>query len=429
MKTERNQKMDILVLSASLFSMFFGAGNLIFPSHIGFAAGNKWFLALLGFIVTGAGLPLLGVIASGKANGDIDDLGNKVSKVFSKFIGVAVVLSIGPLMAIPRTGATTFEMAVLPLLPNFSPIIFSLIYFGLAYALVVNPTDIVDKIGKILTPALIILLLLIIALGIKNPLGSISKTGLDYSFTYGFQIGYQTMDAFASLLFSGVIILAIRDRGYTDLKTQVSMTLKSGVISVACLAVIYCGLGYLGATAVDVVPKDITQVELIMLVAENSLKSFGKIGFSIVVALACLTTSIGLITTVGHYFNKLSAGKLSYRFIITVTSIISGILAVVGVDNIVKFSGPILSFLYPIVIVLIFLTVILGDGNNTSVFRTAILFTMLVSFLQLLIEFNLAPAEILSWLPLAKMDLPWVVPSIVGSLLGLVINRLKAKAN
>lgn len=423
MNKERNQNTDILVLSASLFSMFFGAGNLIFPSYIGFNAGSKWFMAMVGFLITGAGLPLLGVVASGKSNGDIDDLGKKVSPIFSKFLGIAVVLSIGPLMAIPRTGATTFEMAIKPLLPNFSPVVFAFIYFGLAYALVVNPKDIVDKIGKILTPALIILLAMIIILGIKNPIGEISPTSLDYAFTHGFKIGYQTMDAFAALLFSGVIILAIQARGYEDKATQVSMTLKSGLIAITGLALIYGGLGYLGATAVDVLPKDISKVELIMILAENSLKSFGKIGFSIVVALACLTTSIGLISTVGSYFNKLSKGGLSYRLIITITTIVSGILSVVGVDNIVKFSGPVLSFLYPIVIVLIFLTVFLGNRDCKKVFQTAIGFTMVISLLQLLVDFDILDKSLIMWLPLADMDLAWLVPAILGSLIGMIINK------
>lgn len=421
MNKEKSNSKYILVLSASLFSMFFGAGNLIFPSYVGFTAGKSWLPAVLGFLMTGAGLPLLSVVASAKSDGDINNLGQKVSKFFSRFLGIAIVLSIGPLMAIPRTGATTFEMAVKPLMPGFSPVIFALIYFGLSLMLAINPRDIVDKIGKILTPALFILLILIIVLGIVNPLGEIVETDIDYPFSYGFEIGYQTMDALAALLFSGVIIYSIKNKGYDDTKTQISMTLKSGFISIGALSLIYGGLGYLGATATEAVGRDISKVELIRLLAENSLKSFGSLGFSLVVALACLTTTIGLITTVGHYFNKLSGGRLSYRFLVSLTALVGAILSVVGVDNIVRFSGPVLSFLYPMVIVLIVLTIGLSDSKYINVFRSSIFVTMLVSLVQLLIDFGLLAPEFLAWLPLSQLGLAWLLPAMAAGLVGFFL--------
>lgn len=423
MKKERNMSKDILILSATLFSMFFGAGNLIFPPSLGFEAGSKWFPALVGFFLTGTGLPLLGIIASAKSDGDINKLGEKVSPKFSMFLGIIVVLAIGPLMGIPRTGATTYEIAINPIIPNFSPVLFAIIYFTIAFLLVLNPTDIVNKIGKILTPALIILLILIITLGIKSPMGSIANLEIDNSFTVGFEGGYQTMDALAALLFGGIIVLAIKNLGYKSTKTQISMTLKSGIIAVIALTVIYGGLGYLGATASAVAPKNISKVQLIMAIAENSLGAYGKTGLSIVVALACLTTTVGLIATVGQYFNKLSKGKLSYKLVITITTIGGAILSVVGVDNIVKFSGPILSFIYPVVIVLIALTIVLNNKTDKKVFQFAICFTMVISFIQLLIDFNLLHEGILLWLPFAKLKLAWIVPTLLGMLIGKIFSK------
>ena len=417
MKNNKERK-DVLVLSATLFSMFFGAGNLIFPASVGFHAGSAWKAAIVGFLLTGTGLPLLGVIASAKSDGDINKLGEKVSGIFSSFLGLVIILSIGPLMAIPRTGATTFEMAIKPLFPNSSPLIFALIYFGLAYLLVLNPSGIVDKIGKFLTPALIGLLSLIIILGIVKPMGPLVDVGAVDQFSTGFEIGYQTMDAFAALLFGGVIIMAVRDRGYESRETQISMTLKSGIIAIAGLTLIYGGLGYLGARASQSLPGTISKVALIRALAENSLKSFGSLGLSLVVALACLTTTIGLIATVGQYFNKLSKGKLSYRFVISLTTVVGAVLSVVGVENIVKFSGPALSFMYPLVIVLIFLTIILGDRAKKSVYQVSMALTSLLSLAQLLVDLKLLSPNLIAWIPFASLKLAWVIPAILGTFIG-----------
>ncbi len=423
---DKKERRDIVFLSATLFSMFFGAGNLIFPPFVGFFSGKKWILALIGFFLTGTGLPLLGVAASAKSEGDINKLGEKVSKPFSLALGLIIILSIGPLMAIPRTGATTYEMSILPLFPNFSPVIFAILYFSLAYILVINPSEIVNRVGKVLTPSLIILLLLIIVMGIVNPIGEIVDTNPGNAFTEGFEIGYQTMDAFAALLFGGVIIFAINDMGYKSVDKQISMTLKSGIIAALGLTIIYGGLGYLGATATSVL-GEVQKVELVVKLAENSLKSFGKIGLAIVVALACLTTTIGLITTVGQYFENISKGKLGYRFVVTITTIVGGVLSVVGVDNIVRFSGPVLSLMYPIVIVLIFLTILLKKDADKLIFQISILLTGLVSLAQLLIDYKLLGDGVISWLPFFNLKLAWILPAIIGAGLGRILSKNKIR--
>ncbi len=419
------QRKDIMILSATLFSMFFGAGNLIFPPSLGFIFGEKWYIAFLGFFLTGTGLPLLGIIASAKSDGDMDKLGERVSKPFSKFLGIVIVLSIGPLMAIPRTGATSYEMAIQPIWNDFNPGIFAFIYFTSAYLLVRKPTKIVDRVGKILTPALVILLILIIIFGILNPMGSIINTKIDSSFVEGFQGGYQTMDAFAALLFGGIIINSVKDRGYSDKDTQINMTLKSGLIATIGLTIIYGGLSYLGATASGVLKEPITKVELIMAIAENSLGSFGKIGLAMVVTLACLTTTIGLISTVGNYFEKLTNGKLKYKEIIVLTTIFSGVLSVVGVDQIIKLSFPILFFMYPIVIVLIFMTIVFDRKVDSIVYKYPIFITIIISILATLKEFKIieSTSHILKYLPLYNQGFPWLVPAMIFGLIGYYVSK------
>lgn len=416
------KKKEILLLGATLFSMFFGAGNLIFPPALGFEAGNKWLLTFLGFLITGTGLPLLGIIAAGKSDGDITKLGERVSRGFSKFLGVSVVLCIGPLMAIPRTGATSYEIAIQPIWPEFSPIVFAIIYFSLAFILVVNPTDIVDRVGKILTPALLILLLLIIVLGIINPISDGMPVAIDSAFMDGFTEGYQTMDAFAALLFGGIIFNSIKSRGYDDPKDQLSMTLRAGLVSTIALGVIYAGLAYLGSTATGFLDPEISRVNLIMKIADNSLSSFGRLGLGIAVTLACLTTSIGLIATVGQYFSEISGGKLSYLSVVIVTTISSAILSVAGVDTIVEFSGPILTFLYPIVIVLILLTVFYGDALSRVVYKSVVGVTGVFSLLEVGSSiFNLEFLEgLISIFPLAGIGLGWILPAVMTFVVGKI---------
>lgn len=423
---DSNKKNDILVLGGTLFSMFFGAGNLIFPPALGLSVGSKWLPALIGFFLTGIGLPLLSVVASAKCKGDVNKLGEKISPGFSKFLGLIVVLCIGPFLGIPRTGATTYEMAVTPFFPNFNPLLFSFIYFGIALALVINPTNIVDKIGKVLTPALLIILALIIIFGIIAPGEPIDKN-VATPFTEGFEGGYQTMDAFAALLFGGMIVVALMAKGYETQEEHVSMTLKSGLIAIIGLTFVYGGLGYLGAKASAEITGEISKVDLIRHIAESSLKSYGSIGLSLAVSLACLTTSIGLISTTGQFFHNFSNGKVSYRNVVIITSIFSAIVSVAGVEKMVSFSAPILGFFYPMVIVMIVLTVILKDGQNSNIFKGAVALTILMSIMEVLGHFSFGGVfvKILNFMPLASLGLPWLVPAVAGGIIGKMIPEKK----
>ena len=411
---------DALILGAALFSMFFGAGNLIFPPFLGLISGDKWNWAMVGFLLTGIGLPLLGIIASAKVGGGVDKLGKKVSPIFSKFLGITVVLAIGPLLAIPRTGATAFEMGILPMFPNANPIVFSVIYFGITLALVIKPTNVIDKIGKILTPALLILLALLIIRGIVYPMGEPIEEDIVKPFSDGFTQGYQTMDALAAILFGGIISASLTQRGYDD-KEQMSMTKKAGIIAVAGLTFVYGGLGYLGATGGSLFSKDIAKTDLIMNIANNSLKSFGELGLGLAVSLACITTAIGLTATVGQYFNQVSKGKIKYETIVIGTIIFSTIMSYKGVEAIISFAEPILVFMYPMVIVLVLLTVFLGDYiKNDNVYKFAIYATLVVSAIDSLsmlgVKGNIT--KLISMLPLASSGFSWVIPAIIGGVVG-----------
>ncbi len=419
---------DALILGAALFSMFFGAGNLIFPPFLGLISGDKWNWSMVGFFLTGIGLPLLGIIASAKAGGDVDKLGRKVSPFFSKFLGIIVVLAIGPLLAIPRTGATAFEMGIMPIFPNLSPIVFSAIYFGITLAFVIKPTNVIDKIGRILTPALLILLSLLIIRGIVYPMGVPIEENLAKPFSDGFTQGYQTMDALAAILFGGIISASLIQRGYSDEKEQMSMTRKAGIIAVAGLTFVYGGLGYLGATGGSLFPKDIAKTDLIMNIANNSLRSFGELGLGLAVSLACITTAVGLTATVGQYFSQITKGKIKYETIVIGTTIFSAVMSYKGVEAIISFAEPILVFMYPMVIVLVLLTVFLGDYiKNDNIYKYAVYATLIVSAIESLGMLGIKGylTKLIAMLPLASSGFSWVIPAVIGGLIGYFISPKK----
>ncbi len=423
-----NQKISLkqtFILGAALFSMFFGAGNLIFPPILGLQAGVSWPYAVLGFLLTGIGLPLLGIIASAKCNGSLEKLGERVSPLFSIFLGVAISITIGPLLAIPRTGATAFEMAGQTLFPNLSPIIFAFFYFGIALLLVLNESGVVDAIGKYLTPGLIALLAVLIFVGILNPAGKPNPTTYEKPFVTGFVEGYQTMDALASILFGGIIVASLKQNGVTKKKYQIKETIKSGLIAVGGLAFVYGGLGYLGALTGGVFDINIGRVDLTMNIAQLSLKSFGRIALAIVVSLACLTTAIGLISSISKYIEDISKGRIKYKFLAIAITLFSAIMSLGGVDQIVKIAEPILIFLYPITMVLIILTIFIKSENpNKNIYRGSVFFAMSFGFLEVLKYFNIGFAEsIINAMPLSSWGVPWVFPAIFGGILGIILTK------
>lgn len=242
---------DIIVVGFALFAMFLGAGNLIFPPTLGAIAGDQWIGALVGFILTGVGLPVLGVVAASKAGGKSTDVAKHLGEKPAMFLTFMIVICIGPLLAIPRTAAVTYEIGIKPLFPNASPIISAIVFFLITLFFTINSTKVIDKVGAILTPLLLVVLAVIILVGIFSPIGIPINTGNEHNFLRGFEEGYQTMDALASLVFATIIIQSIADKGYDDLKDRIRITITAGIIAAMGLFIVYGGFLYLGATASD----------------------------------------------------------------------------------------------------------------------------------------------------------------------------------
>lgn len=416
---------DVLVVGFALFAMFFGAGNLIFPPSLGQQSGVEVLSSVTGFLLTGVGLPLVGIIAVAKFGGDLEGLGARVSKKFGIVITIIVTLAIGPFLAIPRTSATTFEMGILPFFPNMNSIVFSIIFFIIVLLFSLNPSSIIDNIGKILTPILFVTLLIIIIKGIVSPVGQMGVNQLDGPFGSGFREGYQTMDALAATIFGAIIVSSIKAKGYTETKEITNLTIKAGMVAIIGLGSIYGGLAYLGATASHF-PMDLSRTQLIMGITDEILGMTGQVLLGIAVGLACLTTAIGLTASTGNFFSKLSKGKVSYKLVCIMTAIISMVISNAGVDRIASLAVPLLVVIYPVVIALVLITFLNKYITHKIVYSGVVYTALVVSIIDAFASFNieiLGASRLLAIIPLADQGFAWLVPTVVVGAILMVSSK------
>ncbi len=416
------QVKDMMVVGFALFAMFFGAGNLIFPPYLGVLTGPQWWISFSGFVFADVGLALLAVIALIKYNGNAERMLSRCGKKLGIIMGTAIVICIGPLVAIPRTAASTYEIGILPTIgPGLNPIVFSIIFFAITLVLAIRPSKVVDIVGQYLTPALLIALAVLIIKGVLTPLGDIRPDSLiDATFAEGITQGYQTMDALGAIIFSSVIILSVIDKGYTEEKQKFKMTLGSGIVAAVGLFLVYGGLAYLGATVSKQYGADIAQTDLVVKITAALLGNGGKMLLGLVVALACLTTAIGLASAAGQYFDDLTKGKLKYEYVVVFVCVFSAVISNFGVSTIIKFASPILSIVYPAAVTMIILSLFTEKIKNDNVFKFATYMALLMSVLTLATSYNINVPFVNS-LPLAPLGFNWVVPVVIAGIIGYFI--------
>lgn len=423
-----NRKKEVLILGFALFAMFFGAGNLIFPPSLGIDMGKDWLVAGIGFLLTGVGLPLLGVLAFTKV-GRLEDFSVKISSRFNTLYCTALVFVIGPLFAIPRTGSTTFEMGVLPSFPNVNPLVLSIItsiaFFGITLILVIKESKITDIIGKFLTPIILIILAAIAFLGITGNIGTPVDKNITGVFAKGFVSGYQTMDALASVIFGVVIVKGLEGKGIVEEKEQRYFLSGSALIAAIGLGLIYFSLMYLGARVSGVGAFSTTSAALYL--AEITLGSAGKIAFGICVATACLTTSVGLVAIASDWFARFT--PISYKMWSVIICVFSGVMAIGGVDFIIQLSVPVLCILYPVTIILILLNVF--GVKHVLVYRAATYTTLVVIILEEVFSkiLHVTPiTNLLAKIPMYESGFVWVVPCLVGMAVAFVAAPIRKTA-
>ena len=405
---------DVLLTGFALFAMLFGAGNLIFPPMLGYETNSSWIMTMLAFTITGVGFPFLGILSVSIAGNGIKDFANRVSPKFSIIFAIISILAIGPMLAIPRTGATAYEITFL-YNGMSSPIykyIYLIAYFGIVILFSLRANKVIDRVGKILTPILLILLFLIIVKGAFFTDLSVKPDIYPHAFKRGFLEGYQTMDTIASIAYAGIILTAIKSGRTLTQKQEFSFLIKSGLVAIISLALIYGGFAFVGAKMHSVLNTQ-DKIELLVRTTSYLLGSYGNLVLAVCVAGACLTTSIGLIVTVAEYFSSFM--KISYEKLVVITTIIGFLFAIFGVNKIVIISVPILVFLYPISIALIILNFF--RIKNANVFKGVVLVAGLIGLYEGISVTGIALPEIFSniynSLPLVNLGLPWLVPALI----------------
>ncbi|MCM2331729.1 branched-chain amino acid:cation transporter, LIVCS family [Geopseudomonas sagittaria] len=424
---------DVLALGFMTFALFLGAGNIIFPPSAGMAAGEAVWSAALGFLITGVGLPLLTVVALARVGGGMAQLTAPLGRRAGLLFAVAVYLAIGPLFATPRTAVVSFEMGLAPFAGN-QPLplaLYSVVYFAVALFLALNPGRLLERVGKLITPILIVGLLVLGGAAIFAPAGEVGTVAPDYQaapLMQGFLQGYLTMDTLGALVFGIVIATAIRDHGVDMAHRVTRYSIMAALIAAIGLALVYLALFRLGATSQGIAGEAQNGVQILTAYVQYTFGTPGSLLLALVITLACLTTAVGLIAACGEFFSSQFA--LSYRTVVVVVSLFSLLVANLGLTQLISISVPVLVGLYPLAIVLVLLS--LADGlwlHAPRVFVPVMAMTLVFGVADGLAAAGFAAVVpgFLARLPLAEHSLGWLLPVALALLLAVLYDRWQGR--
>ncbi|MCR4441779.1 MAG: branched-chain amino acid transport system II carrier protein [Peptococcaceae bacterium] len=417
---------EVIVIGAALFAGHFGVGNTIFPMKLGHETGTAWLMAAIGYAVVDSLLPMLGYLAVAMTNNNIVNIASRVlNPTFGKVYATILMLIIGPVFILPRVSSATHEMSVLPIFPGVPLVATVAVFFLLNAYVCLNPSKVVDRLGQILSPLLVLSIALVLIKGIFSPISAPVDLGVKSPFGVGFTYGYNTMDAIGAVLFGGWILAEFKRRNVTEKKAQYEGLLKVGVITVVLLAVTQASEIYLGASTGSLM-KDATLGSLPVKITTSLYGQVGVVIFALLMALACFTTSAGLTATSGHFFEDLSQGRLKYRSVVIASSLVGFALANFGLDKIVRWTVPWLNLTYPALIVMIVGTVCgLLEKNRASMTwgsAAGLIFGAMEAVG--VAGFNVPVFNnILKAMPLASSGFAWLVPTIIAMIIGTLISK------
>lgn len=428
MKSANRMSKDSLIIGAALFSMFFGAGNMIFPPFLGFGSGTDWLQGFIGYFVTDIGLVIVTLIAVVKYNGQKEMLSVSGKGLASALLFI-IIMCLGPIISIPRTAATTYELSVLPIFGEQKFPWFYIVFFALVLLLCFNKGKIIDLVGKILTPLLILGLLVLIIKGIVTPVGSVTADSRFSSVIgEGIEAGYQSMDVLASVVFGALVIGSATNKGYKDSKCSAKIILYSSLIAGLGLFIVYLGLTYLGATACNNYTMHISRTELLtnIIVSLFPGKS-GLVFFGVVAGLACLSTAVALTGSAAEYLERLFKGKISYKVLVVVICVFDALLSTVGVEKLVAFASPLLSLVYPPVLVTTVLSFAAKRLGKLSI-KLSVITALVCGLYDVFASFGLRIRTI-DLLPLNDIGLFWLLPCSAMFVLGFIIDLILKEKN
>ena len=425
----KKKLLDTIIIGFALFAIFFGAGNLIFPPYLGVTAGENWGITTLAFLISDPLLSIIAVMVVAALGGSALNVGRRIHPLFASALAAICVLLIGPIFAVPRTGASTHEIFVQSYFPSAPQWITSLVFFGIVLWITYKENSVMDAIGKYLTPILLVILFLIFVGAVLQPNASFAATDRTGLFAQGFKEGYQTMDVLGAPLLAGVVMKDITRRGYLNKKDQFRMMFGVGIVAFILLALVYSTLAYSGASMSTVIDSTAQRAAMLTTIVKNLLGSWGQLAMGLAVCFACLTTAIGLTTTCGQYFEEVSKGKISYKKTILVTVAVEFIISLVGVDSLINLAVPVLTFIFPIMIALILFSAFDQYIPYDWTYLGAVVGAGIVGLVQgintlsqLLGGKLLGDAvKLIGTFPLATYGLEWIVPTFVGALIFTIL--------
>lgn len=422
----KRTKFDSVIIGFVIFATFFGAGNLIFPPLIGLNSGTNWISAVAGLTLSGIIFPMLAILSIVNAGGSFAKLSDKIAPWFNATFNLFAFLAIALIITIPRTAATSYELGILPLFENANVYVTSIIFFALTFYFCIDKNGVADKIGKILTPVLILILLIILIKGVFFPLGEPEATYVKSGFTYAFFEMYQTGDVLTGLLFATAFINLVKLKGYDENHTKL-IIFRATMISLILLFIFYGGLLYIGAFSNITYSSDVQRVDLLINIVVSLFGQTGIMALAFCIILACFSTAVGATMALSDFIASVTKDKVSYKMSVSITCIIGVFQASGGVKKIIDLAYPFFMLCYPMAIVLS----ILGLFHKyvpSGVYKGSVLFAFIVSVLKAAQISNLNSeffSNILENLPLYTQGFEWLIPSIIGGILGFFVFKDK----
>lgn len=426
-----NKKQSLIqtfVLGFAVFAIFFGAGNLIFPPYLGLESGRSWFPGFMAFSIVDIGMAVVTVIAIIRGGGEAVSLFTHLGKRIALILTGIAIICVGPLIAIPRTCSTTFDMSISNLFPGVNSVVFSIIYFVIVLILALRPSKIVDIIGRFLTPALLISMLILIVKNLIDPIGVI-KPGIGAAaMKEGFMQGYQTLDVLGAIAITSVIVASLRDKNITEKEAMTRSASYASLIAAIGLFITYAGLCYLGATASSMyTTADFTQPELIVTLSQSVLGYAGYVVLAVMVLFACLTTAIGLVSATSDYLSGITKNRIPYRVWAVIICIFDAVVANMGTAAIISTAAPILNLIYPLVLTQVILHYCEKWIKSDAIYRGAAIGALLCSTLSLLDDL-LIHNGFMKQIPMAQIGLEWILFAVAGMIIGYALSKGKKTA-
>ena len=431
------KKKELLMIGLMVFSIFFGAGNLIFPPIIGKQAGTSVFTTMFFFSITAIIFPILGIVAVAKSDG-LRNLANRVDPIFSIIFTIAAYLAIGPALAMPRAGTLPFEIAISPYIPaNVSKglilFIYTTVFFGVVYWLSLSPNKLLERISKITSPIFLVLILMLFVGTFLKPMGEYMPPEPLYAKNMGLQgflDGYLTLDALAGLNYGLVVVYVIKQKNVLEESKIAKIVISTGIFAGILLFVVYMMLAHVGASSISKFPNTSNGAEILADVMKYLYGNFGAVLLACMFTVACLNIGVGLTTSLSQYFHSM-VKRVPYKVWATIWVIWSYMLANLGLNKIMEYSVPVLLAIYPASLVLIVLALIdkYIKGSST-VYRFVIYPTVVISIIHTLDKINIEiplASSLVKKLPLQSADLGWLSAAGICFVIGFIISKVIEK--